>query len=191
MSLFESVNPDSWPLLSFHLSLLFVFLLFFLIRQHPSHLLQLYYCFNKITNAWINHTQPQSLWFRVWIIIQFFMREHSLICRDPKQFPRLWDGKLISMRAVMGRGMNSLNIQIFKSLFLSLSALAPQISMTKWTYNWKPGGPEILLTFFLTRLDISSGELQGWYEHMERRWWKEKVIKRSLSLVFVQNYLIL
>lgn len=49
------------------------------------------------------------------------------------------------------------NIQIS----LSLSARARQISMTKWTYNWKPGGPEILLTFFLTRLDISSGELRG------------------------------
>lgn len=55
-------------------------------------------------------------------------------------------------RAVMERGMKWRNIQIFKSLAfpisLSLHALASQISVTKWTYNWKSGGPEILLTFF-------------------------------------------
>jgi len=88
-------------------------------------------------------------------------------------------------RAVMKRGTNSQNFQIFKSLSRSLflSAAAPQISVTKWTYNWKSGGPEILFTFSLSRLDISSGELQGWYEHMGRRWGKEKVIRRSPLLV--------
>ena len=77
------------------------------------------------------------------------------------------------------------------SLFLPRSALAPQICVTKWTYNWKSGGPEILLTFPLSRLHISSGELRGWCEHMGRRWGEEKVIRRSLLLLFVGDFLIL
>ena len=136
------------------------------------------------------------------------MREHSLIWRDPEEFPRLRDGKLIGgrvERAMMERGAKSQNTQIFKSfpllslslslsplsLFLPRSALAPQICVTKWTYNWKSGGPEILLTFPLSRLHISSGELRGWCEHMGRRWGEEKVIRRSLLLLFVGDFLIL
>lgn len=122
------------------------------------------------------------------------MREHSLICRDPEEFPRLWNGKLISgerwWREERTRRISKYS-NLSLSFSLSLSSLAPQISVAKWTYNWKSGGPEILLTFFLSRLDISSAELQGWYEHMGRRWGKEKVIRRSLLLVFVRDFLIL
>lgn len=96
-------------------------------------------------------------------------------------------------RALMERGTNSHNIQIFKSLSRSppLSTLAPQISVTKWTYNWKSGRTKILLTFSLSCLDISSAELQGWYEHMGRRWGKENNIRRGHSLVFARDFLIL
>lgn len=59
-----------------------------------------------------------------------------------------------------GGGVGAGVIQNIQICF-PLCALAAQKSMTKWTYNWKSWRPELLLTFCLSHLDISSGELQG------------------------------
>lgn len=64
-----------------------------------------------------------------------------------------------------GEGNELANIQISLPPSLSPHSLS-KICVTKWTYNWKSGGPEIPCTFPPTRLDISSAELRGRYEHM-------------------------
>lgn len=97
---------------------------------------------------------------RVWVIIQFSMREHLLIRCDPAEFPRLWDGKLINSERCWREWTPKYSN--LPPLSPSLPALTHQICVTKWTYNWNLGGPDIAGALLVSHLEISSGELWGW-----------------------------
>lgn len=103
----------------------------------------------------------------------------------PRRVPKVTGWEIDRQQRNDGETNELANIQIslpLLSLSLSLHCLS-KICVTKWTYNWKLGGPEIPWTprprSTPPRLDISSAELQGWYEPSGERWRKEKVIRRE------------